>query len=394
MTNAAAQKTLALEAHDSIHAIPAEAWNRCAGGDNPLVSHGFLAALEDSKSANLDSGWIPRHLSLKDEGGQIQGVVPFYVKTHSWGEYIFDQSWAHAFHHAGGQYYPKGVSAIPFTPVSGARLMVAEPTPDTAAKDDFKAYLAKGVVAVGHHLGVSGVHINFADATEIDFLQNLNDGWIMRKGLQYHWHNRGYADFDDFLGRFTARKRKALRKERKAIQQAGIKFHHLTGAALTPRHWDRFYHFYLNTIDKKWGGAYLSRDFFDHISQTMAEQILLIMAESDGVMIAGALNFIGTDTLYGRNWGCQAEVPFLHFETCYYQAIDYAIAHGLQCVEAGAQGMHKIQRGYEVVETWSAHYLYDEGFADAIAHFTHQEAYAIDEEAAALQQFAPYRRQG
>ena len=381
-----------LEAHDGIHSIPVEDWNRCAGSANPLQSHAFLAAMEDSGSATAETGWMPRHLSLKDGNGRIHGVMPFYAKWHSYGEYVFDHSWANAWQQAGGEYYPKGLSAIPFTPVPGSRLMVDSPEPDAA-----RAALAAGAVKAGAGMGLSSLHLNFLDESEADLLDSLDADWIRRKGSQYHWRNTGpdgagYDGFEGFLDALSSRKRKTMRRERRDIAEAGITIRRLTGGDIKDRHWDDFHRFYLATLEGKWGGAYLTRNFFDQIGSAMADRILLIMAERDGAMIAGALNFIGEDTLYGRNWGCVEEVPFLHFETCYYQAIEFAIENGLSRVEAGAQGLHKVQRGYEPVAIWSTHYLYHDGFAKAVSEFTESEARAVDREIEQLKPMMPYRR--
>ena len=376
-----------LESHDSLDSIASGDWDRCAGSANPLQSHAFLAAMEESGSATAETGWMPRHLTLKDLNGKIHGVMPFYAKWHSYGEYVFDHSWANAWQRAGGEYYPKGLSAVPFTPVPGNRLMVDSPEPSAA-----RAALAVGAVEAGAKMELSSLHINFLNETEADFITDRQAGWIRRKGVQYHWHNRDYDGFDGFLDALASRKRKTLRRERRDIREAGVSFHRLTGMDIADRHWDDFYRFYLATIEGKWGGAYLTREFFNRIGATMADRILLVMAEQDGRIIAGALNFIGEDTLYGRNWGCLADIPFLHFETCYYQAIEYAIETGLGCVEAGAQGMHKVQRGYEPVPTWSVHYLYHDGFSEAVRKFTASETRAIDRECEQLRSMMPYRR--
>ena len=370
--------------HESINEIAPEDWDRCAGGANPMQSHGLLKAMEDSGSAAADQGWMPRHLSLADAAGHIHGVMPFYVKSHSYGEYVFDHSWANAWHRAGGEYYPKGQSAIPFSPVPGQRLLIASPDPDLA----FSA-LADGAIRATEAMGLSSLHITFLSRDETEKLTQLSDRWISRHGLQFHWHNQGFESFDDFLGLMASRKRKTIRRERREVSD--LTFHQLTGGDLKPEHWDQFYQFYLSTIDKKWGGAYLTRGFFEQISTTMADQILLVMAEDNGNMIAGALNFIGTDTLYGRNWGCLNERPFLHFETCYYQAIDFAIAQGLKTVEAGAQGLHKVQRGYEPALTYSAHVMMHDDFARAIREFTARESRAIAREAEELRGWSPYK---
>ena len=375
--------------HESIGEITASDWDRCAGAANPLQSHALLKAMEDSGSAAAEQGWMPRHISLSDASGHILGVMPFYVKSHSYGEYVFDHSWANAWHRAGGEYYPKGQSAIPFSPVPGQRLLIDCPQDDPQYDLVFSA-LADGAIRATEAMGLSSLHITFLSAEETDQLTRLSDRWIARHGLQFHWHNQGFDHFDDFLGLMASRKRKTIRRERRDVED--LNFHQLTGADIKPAHWDQFYQFYLATIDKKWGGAYLTRAFFDQIGATMADQILLVMAEDKGQMIAGALNFIGADTLYGRNWGCLEERPFLHFETCYYQAIDFAIERGLKTVEAGAQGLHKVQRGYQPVTTYSAHVMMHDDFARAIREFTARESRAIAREAEELQGWSPYRQ--
>ncbi len=373
--------------NETIHAIPADDWDRCARDENPLQSHALLAAMEDSGSAVADTGWLPRHLSLADADGHIHGVMPLYIKSHSYGEYVFDHSWANAWHKAGGDYYPKAQSAIPFSPVPGQRLMINSPYPEEA----FTA-LSQGAIQAVDAMGLSSLHLTFLSKEESDKLNVLNPSWIKRTGLQFHWHNDGYQNFDDFLDALSSRKRKTLRRERREIAASGINILRLTGDDLKAGHWDAFYRFYLATIDRKWGGAYLTRDFFDQIGATMADKVMLFLAARDGEFIAGALNFIGKDTLYGRNWGASADIPFLHFETCYYQAIDLAIELGLSRVEAGAQGLHKVQRGYQPVTTYSAHYLKDEGFARAVREFTARESRQIEREADELNGWSPYRR--
>ena len=375
--------------NQSIGDISADDWDRCAGTDNPLQSHALLKAMEDSNSAVAATGWIPRHLSMTDANGRITGVAPFYVKTHSYGEYVFDHAWANAWSRAGGDYYPKGQAAIPFTPVPGQRLMTLPDAPREA-----RIALAEGMIEAGAAMELSSLHITFLSGEEADLLTTSGRGWISRRGMQFHWHNQDYQDFDAFLASMASRKRKTIRRERRSLTEARVTFRQLSGDDLSAADWDKFYSFYLATIEKKWGGAYLTREFFEAIQNSMADKVLLIMAEQDGETIAGALNFIGSDTLYGRNWGCRKELPFLHFETCYYQAIDAAISRGLKRVEAGAQGLHKVQRGYEPVTTWSSHYLYHEGFADAIRRYTGQEAAQLDREAEELRSWMPYRKDG
>ncbi len=376
---------------NSISAIPAKHWDRCAGSGEPLISHAFFTALEESGSANNSSGWAPRHLVLKDQTGKIVGVLPLYLKSHSYGEYVFDHAWADAWARAGGQYYPKAQIGIPFTPVPGRRLLV-DPDLDMVTKPRAETALAEAALASASQLGLSSVHMTFLTKDEHDHLTTpQQSAWISREGMQFHWHNRGYDDFEDFLSTLSSRKRKAIKRERRDISDAGLSFDLLRGEDLKTHHWDAFYDFYLATIDRKWGGAYLTRGFFDHIHQTMREHILLVIANHEGKPVAGAINFVGKDTLYGRNWGSIVDIPFLHFETCYYQAISYAIANGLKKVEAGAQGLHKVQRGYEPVPTYSVHHMTDPGFHNAVKDFTAKEARHVARERQELIGWMPYK---
>lgn len=376
---------------NSISAIPAKHWDRCAGSGEPLISHAFFTALEESGSANNSSGWAPRHLVLKDQTGKIVGVLPLYLKSHSYGEYVFDHAWADAWARAGGQYYPKAQIGIPFTPVPGRRLLV-DPDLDMVTKPRAETALAEAALASASQLGLSSVHMTFLTKDEHDHLTTpQQSAWISREGMQFHWHNRGYDDFEDFLSTLSSRKRKAIKRERRDISDAGLSFDLLRGEDLKTHHWDAFYDFYLATIDRKWGGAYLTRGFFDHIHQTMREHILLVIANHEGKPVAGAINFVGKDTLYGRNWGSIVDIPFLHFETCYYQAISYAIANGLKKVEAGAQGLHKVQRGYEPVPTYSVHHMTDPGFHNAVKDFTVKEARHVARERQELIGWMPYK---
>ena len=359
-------------------------WNRLIPDRNPFLRHSFLAALETSGSVGEGTGWDSLHLTLFDESGALCGALPSYLKHHSYGEYVFDHSWAHGFERAGGQYYPKLVGAVPFTPVPGPRLLTG------ADNSEATQALIHGTKGLVDKLSLSSAHVNFI--TDEDRAAFEQAGWIIRKNVQFHWHNQNYKDFDEFLSQFASRKRKNIRKERQSLITRGVKFHRLTGADITPAHWDKFYHFYLATIDKKWGGAYLTRAFFDQIGATMADDILLVMAEYDGEIIAGALNLMSPDCLYGRNWGCALELPNLHFETCYYQAIEFAIETGRGRVEAGAQGMHKVQRGYLPQITYSAHYIQHEGFADAVKRFCEMENRAVEEEAQEIATLSPFRQ--
>ena len=325
-----------LELAPAIDALPAAAWDQLAGTANPFVSHAFLKALEDGGATGGDSGWEPMHLVLRDAEGRMVAAMPHYLKHHSYGEYIFDHSWANAFMRAGGEYYPKMLSAIPFTPATGPRFLTGDAAPDMAAQ--LRSALANGMTQYLDRLGLSSAHINFLPKTDIAALSTA--GWMIRSSIQFHWHNDGYETFDAFLEALSSRKRKNIRKERRTVAEAGVRLLRLTGDDLTPAHIDDFYRFYLSTIDRKWGGAYLTQEVFHHLRESMADKMLLVMAEYDGRIIGGALNFIGEDTLFGRNWGADIDIPCLHFEACYYQAIEFAIERGLAVVEAGAQGFH------------------------------------------------------
>ncbi len=373
---------------DAITDIAAADWDTCAGSANPFVSHAFLAAMEDSGSVSPRTGWIPRHLIAESSDGRIVGTVPLYLKGHSWGEYVFDQGWADAFQRAGGAYYPKLQGAVPFTPVPGPRLLVA---PDAPPGTRHK--LAEALVETVKRLGLSSVHLTFVADADMEAL--LAAGFLERHGYQFHWHNRGYGSFDDFLTELASRKRKAIRKERESIAASGLTIRTLAGAAIEARHWDAFYDFYLATVDKRWGSAYLTRPFFDRIAETLTDRVVLMVAEDGrGVPVAGALNLRGADTLYGRNWGAVIDVPFLHFELCYYRALDYAIAEGLATVEAGAQGEHKLQRGYLPSQTRSAHWIANPSFRRAVENFLDQERPAVAEQMVALLPLSPFRRDG
>jgi hypothetical protein len=366
--------------------VEAARWDACAGAANPFVGHAFLLALEESRSVGRAAGWLPYHLLAEDAAGVLVGAVPLYVKSHSQGEYVFDHGWAQAYEQAGGRYYPKLQAAVPFTPVPGPRLLV-RPGPEAAA---MRSALIAGLATVAERTGVSSLHVTFPDATDAEALRQA--GFLMRTGCQYHWTNAGYGSFDDFLGALSSRKRKAIRREREAVRAHGLRLHALSGDAIEPRHWDAFHRCYRATGNSKWGRPYLTCDFFHRLGAAMADRVLLVMAEHDGRLVAGALNLIGADALYGRNWGCLADFPFLHFEACYYQAIDFAIARGLARVEAGAQGEHKIQRGYLPVHTWSAHWIADAGFAAAVEEFLVRERGAIEHEMQALAELSPFRK--
>ncbi|MBO1324883.1 GNAT family N-acetyltransferase [Acetobacter sp. TBRC 12305] len=370
--------------HDTIHAIPAAEWAACAGDDNPFVSHDFLSALEDSQSVSQKTGWLPRHVRLQAPDGSLAAVCPAYIKGHSWGEYVFDHGWARAYEAAGGRYYPKLQVAVPFTPATGPRLLVHPNAPPEAG-----AVLAQGLRQICADTGLSSAHVTFCPESESTLL--AEQGWLPRLGLQYHWENQGYATFDDFLAALSSRKRKSVRRERRDANAQGLTFHTLCGAEITPADWQAFYSFYQDTIDRKWGSAYLSPDFFPLLSERLGDKVVLMLARDGETPVAAALNFLGRDTLFGRNWGCRGDWPFLHFELCYYRAIDFAIARGLKRVEAGAQGEHKIQRGYLPVLTHSAHWLENPGLRSAVADFLNAERTAIMAEAQALAELSPYR---
>ncbi|WP_293882499.1 GNAT family N-acetyltransferase [Sphingomonas sp.] len=366
---------------NGIAAFDAVQWDACAGDANPFVSHAFLSALEKSGSAVAGTGWQPVPIAIDATDGTLAGVLPAYAKSHSQGEYIFDHAWADAWERAGGNYYPKLLIAVPFSPVPGPRLL---------ARD---AALAPALIAAAEVLvdnnNLSSAHANFVDEDQLDVFRDA--GWLIREGTQFHWTNNGYASFDDFLAALTSRKRKAIRKERAAAVE-GLEIAHLTGAEITEAHWDSFWQFYQDTGARKWGTPYLTRSFFTLLGQTMGDKVLLMLALRDGRPIAGALNIIGADTLYGRYWGCSEDVPCLHFELCYYQAIDAAILRGLSRVEAGAQGEHKLARGYGPVATWSAHYIPNPGFRAAISEFLDRERRAVAGNAAFLETMTPFRK--
>lgn len=371
---------------DKLTDIAPAAWDACAG-DHPFVTHAFLQALEESGSAIGETGWLPQHLLLEDSSGKLISAAPLYVKSHSYGEYVFDHGWAEAYERAGGRYYPKLLVAVPFTPVPGPRLLLRP-----EAGSDSTRLLIASLLEVAKRTEVSSLHVTFPTRAECDAL--VGAGFLKRVGRQFHWENRGYRSFDDFLGALNARKRKQIKRERRDAN-AAVRIELLSGADLKSHHWDAFFRFYTSTSDRKWGSPYLTREFFDLLGQRMADRILLVMAKDGARYVAGALNLIGSDTLYGRNWGCIGDFPFLHFEACYYRAIDFAIANGLKRVEAGAQGPHKIQRGYLPQPTYSAHWIRDPGFRRAVADFLRRETVAVENEMDELEQgLSPFRREG
>ena len=373
-----------------LSAVKREDWDGVANPPertfNPFVAYDFLHSLEQAGCVGPGTGWTPRHLILDDGAGGIAGAAPCYVKTHSQGEYVFDHSWAEAYHQAGGRYYPKLQIAVPFTPVPGPRLLV-KPGAEAAANEQV---LAAAAIELAAQSGVSSVHMTFLDADTQARLAPL--GFLARTGQQFHWKNEGYASFETFLETFASRKRKSVRKERAEALSAGIEIEHLSGRDIREEHWDAFFDFYLDTGNRKWGRPYLNRRFFSLLGEHMAERCLLVMARRDGRSIAGALNMIGGDCLYGRYWGANEHHPFLHFEVCYYQAIDWAIAHGIARVEAGAQGEHKLARGYLPVETYSAHWIADPTLRRAVAHYLNRERDAVAEANVELAELGPYRK--
>ena len=384
------QKAMTATVLTRIGDVPAGEWDACANPDasqfNPFVSHGFLAALEEAGCVGGRTGWRVRHVILRDQAGQLLGAAPANLKSHSQGEYVFDHGWADAYHRAGGRYYPKLQVAVPFTPVPGPRLLV----PPGCDHDLREGQLALALTTLAEQTGSSTAHVTFLDEACSARLAQL--GFLVRTGQQFHWSNAGYASFDDFLGSFASRKRKAVRKEREQATSNGIAIERVTGSAITEAHWDAMYAFYVDTGSRKWGQPYLNRTFFSLLGAAMADRCLLVFAKRDGRLIAGALNLIGGNCLYGRYWGAIEQHPSLHFELCYYQGIAYAIENGLARVEAGAQGEHKLARGYLPVTTYSAHWIPDPGFRHAVERFLEHERAAVLEASALYTEAGPFRK--
>ncbi len=378
---------LSLNVVSSIGQVDATAWDTCAGASNPFVSHAFLSALEDSGSVSAEAGWQPQHVVLKDSG-RIVGCAPLYLKGHSYGEYIFDWGWAQAYERAGGRYYPKLQCAVPFTPVTGPRLLVAETEPQ---REDLQRTLATGIVALARQLKVSSAHVTFA--TEAEHQLMAEEELMPRWSEQYHWKNEDYATFDDFLAALSSRKRKTIRRERE-IANEKVKISVLTGDDIKARHWDAFFKFYINTSDRKWGQAYLNREFFALMGERLKDAVVLVVGEEDDRLVCAALNLRGGDTLFGRNWGTAVDYPMLHFEVCYYRAMDFAISEKLAWVEAGAQGEHKIQRGYLPRRTYSNHWIADQGFRAGVADFLRRERTAVTQQMAELTEMGPFKKDG
>ncbi len=378
--------SLSVRACAQISDIAEVDWNACANPPghprDPFLSWSFLSALEASGSAVAGTGWAPYHLVLEEDESRVRGVVPLYLKSHSRGEYVFDYAWADAFERAGGRYYPKLQCSIPFTPATGRRLLTADPA--------CEEYLAGGVIQVAEKLGVSSVHVTFTSKDQWDRLGNL--GFLQRTDKQFHWHNQGYEDFEAFLSQLSAKKRKNIRRERRQATAPCIRIERLTGNDIREEHWDAFYRFYRDTGSRKWGSPYLTREFFSLVGASMPEDVLLVMCKRNGRYIAGAINFIGSECLFGRNWGCVEHHPFLHFEVCYYQAIEFAIERGLKRVEAGAQGPHKLARGYLPTHTYSAHWIVNPSFREAVEHYLEQENRYVQEEIDYIETHSPFRK--
>lgn len=382
-----ARDALSISLASGLDRVDREAWDALAnppdGRFDPFVSWDFLSTLEDSRCVGGRSGWEPAHVLARDGAGALVGAMPLYLKTHSYGEYVFDHSWADALRRAGGHYYPKLQCAVPFTPVTGRRIF--------ARGEEVEGALIAGAVEAVRKLRASSLHVTFA--TEGEWRRLGAGGFLQRTGVQFHWSNPGYATFADFLAALSAQKRKTIRRERERAQE-GLTIRRLEGADIKKQHWDYFFRCYMDTGSRKWGSPYLNRDFFDALGDCMADKCVLMLAEADGAPVASALNLKGSDTLFGRYWGCTADVPFLHFELCYYQAMDYAIEHGLARVEAGAQGEHKLLRGYAPVATYSAHFIAHGGLRNAVAHFLTSERPAVAVEIEALAEHTPFRKDG
>ena len=385
---------LSIRVERSFKNIAPGSWSKLAGASragsllpyNPFVSHAFLSSLEESGSATDKTGWLGNHLLLEADNGELIGAVAGYLKSHSQGEYVFDHGWADAFERAGGRYYPKLQCSIPFTPATGPRLLVAE----GQDRSLLQPALAESLKEVTRQLGVSSAHITFLPEDEASVFDG--DGYLHRTDQQFHFINEGYADYDAFLETLASRKRKALKKERRAAVEHGITIDWLTGSDLTENIWDQFFAFYMDTGSRKWGRPYLTRKFYSLIGERMPEDILLVMAKREGRYIAGAINFIGSETLYGRHWGCIEDHPFLHFEVCYHQAIDFALSKGLKRVEAGAQGEHKLARGYLPVITHSVHYIGHQGLRHAVADYLMHERKQVEEMSEILTKHSPFRK--
>jgi len=372
---------------DSINDVNINDWNNCVGLDHPFTRFEFLAALENSQSANIKTGWKTCHYIEKNENHIIIAVCPLYIKNHSFGEYIFDHAWADAYHRYGLSYYPKLQSAIPFTPVNGERIIISNLVKDKLNKTK---EIIERIITKAKAINVSSLHFNFINNSSK--IKKLNSDLLLRKGIQFHWKNNNYKNFEDFLKTLSSRKRKVIKKERLCLKNNNLKIKRLTGNEINKKHWDFFYKCYLNTTGRKWGSTYLTKDFFYNIGKNFSNKILLLIAYNDETMIASAINFLSSNHLYGRLWGSLFDVPYLHFELCYYQAIDYAIEKKIKIVEAGAQGEHKLQRGYMPENTWSLHWIKDQQFSQVINNFLDEEIKLINNSKENLEEFTPFKK--
>ena len=375
--------------HPTTASISAEVWNSLVPStngvaDNPFLDHAFFLALEQSGCATARTGWQPQHILLTDSSGQALGLMPLFLKSHSMGEYVFDHGWANAYERAGGDYYPKLQCSVPFTPATAPKLLVP------SGRLEAQAALLSAAQQLAGQRDASSVHMTFVPEAEADLVEST--GWLKRLDTQFHWHNEGFDSFEAFLETLSSRKRKTIRRERRDALADGLTVKWLTGSDLKEHHWDAFYDFYEDTGARKWGRPYLNRKFFSLLGETLADRIVLMLAYDGAVPIAGAINFLGHDRIFGRNWGATRDVPFLHFELCYYQAIDYAIAHKLAVVEAGAQGEHKLARGYAPATTYSVHYIAHPGLRSAIADFLEHERASVAREQEALDTYTPFRK--
>ncbi len=382
-------KKFSFKIETSLNNIDEKKWNLCASSNrdfNPFNSYQFLKALESSNSINSNSGWNSAYIIIKNNMNQIVAFVPSYLKTNSSGEYVFDYEWANAYHRAGGKYYPKLQISIPYTPVTGSRFLIDE----TFNYDEIMEYISSEIISICPKIEASSAHITFLTKKESQKLEKL--GWLIRKDQQFHWKNNNYDTFSDFLNSLSSRKRKNIKKERLKFIDNDINIEHLTKDKISDEHWDYFYQFYIDTTTRKWGQDYLKKDFFYKIGSTMKNEILLIMAKKGNKYIAGALNFLGKNTIYGRNWGSLVDYKFLHFELCYYQAIEYAIKNKIKTVEAGAQGTHKISRGYTPVITYSAHWMKERNFHEAVKKYLDYEVLEVEKSKKILENYLPYKK--
>ena len=382
-------KKFSFKIETSLNNIDEKRWNVCASNNkdfNPFNSYQFLKALESSNSINNNSGWNSAYIIIENNKNEAVAFVPSYLKTNSSGEYVFDYEWANAYHRAGGQYYPKLQISIPYTPVTGSRFLIDE----TYNYDEILEYISSEIISICPKIEASSAHITFLTKKESQKLKKL--GWLIRKDQQFHWENKSYNTFSDFLSTLSSRKRKNIKKERSKFIDSDIKIEHLTKDKINDEHWNYFYEFYIDTTTRKWGQDYLKKEFFNNIGSTMKNEILLIMAKKDNQYIAGALNFLGKNTIYGRNWGSLVDYKFLHFELCYYQAIEYAIKNKIKIVEAGAQGTHKISRGYSPVITYSAHWMKERNFHEAVKKYLDYEVLEVEKSKKILENYLPYKK--